>query len=246
MQRRFAGIARLYGQSGAETIFAAHVAVVGVGGVGSWVVEALARSGVGSLTLIDADHVSESNINRQLPALGNTLGRAKIDVLAERVALINPNCRVNGMDCFVEQDNLAQILDKDYTWVVDCIDNFRIKAAMIAYCRRNAISIVTAGAAGGQIDPARVQVSDLYKTEQDALLAKTRRLLRQHYGFPTNPVRRFGVAAVWSAEAVKTSRVCDTQSDYSLNCAGFGACMPVTATFGMLAAAHVLKKLAVD
>lgn len=244
MQRRFAGITRLYGELGAESIIEAHIAVIGVGGVGSWVVEALARSGVGHLTLIDADYVAESNINRQLPALDNTLGRDKIDVLAERVALINPTCQVTCVDAFVDMDNLAELLRKEFTWVVDCIDNFRVKAAMIAHCRREKMPIITLGAAGGQVDPGKIQVSDLRKTEQDALLAKTRRLLRQRYGFPSNPARSFGVPAVWSIEPVRISQACVPQADHSLNCAGFGACMPVTASFGLLAAAHVLNALA--
>lgn len=243
MQRRFAGISHLYGESGAHVIAQAHIAVIGVGGVGSWVVEALARSGVGRLTLIDADHVAESNINRQLPALENTLGRSKPDVLAERVVLINPICRVDCVDRFVDLTNIAELLDTDFTWVIDCIDNFRVKAAMIAHCRRRNIAIITVGAAGGQRDPGKIQVSDLRKTEQDALLARTRRLLRQSYHFPTNPARRFGIPAVWSIERVKDAQGCHPQSDHSLNCAGFGACMPVTATFGMLASAHVLNAL---
>ncbi len=225
-------------------MFAAHVAVVGVGGVGSWVVEALARSGVSHISLIDADHVAESNINRQLQALEDTLGRAKTEVLAERIALINPACQVDCMEDFVGLDNLTTLLDKRYAWVVDCIDDFRIKAAMIAYCRRQHIAVITVGAAGGQLSPGEIRVSDLHKTEQDALLARTRRLLRQDYGFPRTLTRQFSVPAVWSAEPVKASRHCAEQTDHSLNCAGFGACMPVTATFGMLAAAHVLNDLA--
>jgi len=243
-ERRFGGIERLYGSFGATRIAQAHVVVVGVGGVGSWAVEALARSGVGRLTLIDLDHVAESNINRQLPALEDTLGAAKVAVLAQRVRLINPHCQVSAVEEFVQADNLAQLIPADAAWVLDCIDSYRTKAAMIAFCRRRKQSIVTAGGAGGQLDPSRVRVSDLRKTEQDALLARTRRLLRQDFGFPSNPKRSFGVPAVWSDEPVRDAQGCEIQQDGSLNCAGYGACMPVTASFGLAAAAHVLRDIA--
>ena len=242
-ERRFVGIQRLYGMAGAERLHAAHVAVIGVGGVGSWAVEALARSGIGTLTLIDSDHVTESNINRQLPALDNTLGRAKIDVLAERIAQINPSCTVHRIDQFVEQDNLTELIQSDYTWILDSIDNFRLKAALIAYSRRQRQRILTVGAAGGQTDPTQVRTTDLRKTAQDALLARTRRLLRQQYGYPKNPARTFGVPAVWSSEPVLAAQSCQTQTDSSLNCAGYGACMPVTATFGMVASAYIIKQI---
>lgn len=243
-ERRFGGIARLYGERGAAQIAAAHLAVVGLGGVGSWAVEALARSGVGCLTLIDMDHVAESNINRQLPALQDTLGMLKADVLAERVRAINPAIEVRVVNAFVDTENLQDLMAPDFDWVLDCIDSFRVKAAMIAHCRRHKQAIVAAGAAGGQIDPTRVRVSDLRRTEQDALLARTRRLLRQEHGFPRNPRRSFGVPAVWSDEPVHSSQGCGVQQDNSLNCAGFGACMPVTASFGLAAAGYVLGMLA--
>lgn len=242
--RRFGGIQRLYGEEGAARIAASHVAVVGVGGVGSWVVEAMARSGVGHLTLIDMDHVAESNINRQLPALEGTLGMLKAGVLAERSLAINPCLQVEVVDAFVDAGNLEQIIRPDFGWVIDCIDSFRIKAGMVAFCRRRRQSIITAGAAGGQLDPTRVRVSDLRRTEQDPLLARTRRLLRQEYGFPGNPKRSFGVPAVWSDEPLRSPGDCGTSRDSSLNCAGFGACMPVTAGFGLAAAGYVLRDIA--
>lgn len=241
--RRFAGIGRLYGRQALDRFGSAHVVVIGVGGVGSWAVEALARSGIGRLTLVDMDHVAESNINRQLPALESTLGRAKIDVLAERVRDISPGCGIECIDEFVTLSNLEHLLPAS-DWVMDCIDSARIKSALIAYCRRNSRKIITAGAAGGQVDPTRVRVSDLRRTEQDALLARTRRQLRQDYGFSGNPKRAFGVPAVWSDEPVSVVAQCGEQTDGSLNCAGYGACMPVTAGFGLAAAAHVLRALA--
>ena len=245
--RRFGGIGRLYGEEALARFGRAHLCVIGVGGVGSWAVEALARSGIGALTLIDADHLVESNINRQLPALEPTLGRAKIEVLAERIAQINPEARVTLVDDFLDQDNLTDLIDSTFDHVIDCIDQFRIKAALIHHCRRRRIPLVVTGAAGGQMDPLRIRISDLSRTEQDPLLARTRRLLRQQYGFSSNPRRRFQVPAVWSDEPVTAPqgrRACGTARGGGLNCAGHGACTPVTASFGMAAAAHVLRRLA--
>lgn len=245
-RRRFAGIERLYGDSAARKIFSSHIVVVGVGGVGSWVVEALARSGVARLDLIDFDHVSESNINRQLCALESTLGRTKIEVLAERVSQIHAGCEVRLFDAMLDQANMSSLITLECDWVIDCIDSFRIKAQLIAECRERRQSILTVGGAGGQIDGTRVRVSDLRQTEQDKLLAQTRRLLRQEYRFPRNPKRSFGVPAVWSDEPVRQSQACSTQQDTSLNCAGFGSSMAVTASFGLAAAGHVLNLLARD
>ena len=242
--RRFGGVARLYGESGLAALGAARVCVVGVGGVGSWAVEALARSAVGSITLIDMDHVAESNINRQLPAIEPELGRAKVGVLRERIATINPGCRVETVEDFVTRDNLDVMIDPGHDWVMDCIDSFRVKAALIAFCRRRRQSVITVGGAGGQRDASRIQLGDLRRTEQDPLLARTRKLLRQDYGFPSNPKRRFGVPCVWSDEPqVAPPAGCESAPEGSLNCAGYGACMPVTATFGLVAAGHVINQL---
>lgn len=243
-QRRFGGIARLYGADGLAALASARVCVIGVGGVGSWAVEALARSAVGQVCMIDMDHVAESNVNRQLPAVDGQLGRAKVEVLRERVAAINPGCRVETREDFVTLDNVDTLIPADAHWVLDCIDSFRVKAALIAHCRQRRQAVITVGGAGGQRDPTRVRVSDLRRTEQDPLLARTRRLLRQSHGFPRNPRRRFGVPCVWSDEPqLAPADACDPQTEGSLNCAGFGACMPVTATFGMAAAAHVIAEI---
>jgi tRNA A37 threonylcarbamoyladenosine dehydratase len=244
-ERRFGGIVRLYGEEVALRFASSHVVVVGVGGVGSWAVEALARSGIGRLTLIDMDHVAESNINRQLAALESTLGRSKIETLRERVRDIDPACEVSCTDDFVTPENLDSLLP-DADWIMDCIDSARVKSALIAHCRRRSQAVITAGAAGGQKDPTRIRVTDLRRTEHDALLARTRRQLRQHYGFPSNPKRSMGVPAVWSNEPVHRPVACETASDGSLNCAGYGSCMPVTAGMGLAAAAHVLQRLAAD
>ena len=244
LERRFGGVGRLYGDSALAVLAATRVCVVGVGGVGSWAVEALARSAVGHITLIDMDHVAESNINRQLPATEPELGRAKVEVLRERVGMINPECRVETIEDFVTVDNPALLIAGDHDWVLDCIDSFRVKAALIAFCRRRRQSVITVGGAGGQRDATRVRVSDLRKTEQDPLLARTRKLLRQDYGFPSNPKRRFGVPCVWSDEPqAAPAGACESTPEGSLNCAGFGACMPVTASFGLVAAGYVIDKI---
>ena len=243
-ERRFGGIGRLYGEPGLSALTAARVCVVGLGGVGSWAVEALARSALGHITLIDMDHVAESNINRQLQATEPNLGRAKAQVLRERIVTINPDCHVETVEDFVTLDNMDALIAADHHWVLDCIDSFRVKAAIIAFCRRRRQSIITAGGAGGQRDATRVRVSDLRKTEQDPLLARTRRLLRQDYGFPANPKRRFSVPCVWSDEPqAAPAGACGSAPEGSLNCAGYGACMPVTATFGLIAAGYVIDKI---
>ena len=252
-ERRFGGVRRLYGERALERFRTAHVCVTGIGGVGSWAVEALARSAVGRLTLVDLDHIAESNINRQLHALTGTLGMAKVQVMAARIREINPDCRVTAIEDFLTLENHANLLDADYDHVIDCIDGFRIKAALIAHCRRRRIRLVTVGGAGGQTDPTRVRVADLSRTEHDALFAKTRKLLRQDYGFPKNLKRRFDVPCVYSDEQplfpAGDGGVCHGKPHGAgvgrLNCAGgLGSSMAVTATFGLVAAAHVLKKLA--
>jgi tRNA A37 threonylcarbamoyladenosine dehydratase len=247
-ERRFGGIGRLYGQLALARFRAAHVCVVGVGGVGSWIVEALARSAVGQLTLIDLDNVAESNINRQIQALSGTIGQAKIGALAERIAQINPSCKVNLVEDFIEPDNVEQMIaGKGFDYVIDAIDSVKSKAALIAYCRNHAIPIVCIGSAGGQTDPTRIEVRDLTRTEQEPLLKMVRKRLRSQYNFPRSLKTKFGVDAVFSMEPLvlpETDASCEIDAVTGLNCAGFGSAMVVTATFGMFAAAHVLGKLA--
>lgn len=247
-QRRFGGISRLYGETALAAFGKAHVCVIGIGGVGSWAVESLARSAIGRLTLIDMDHVAESNINRQLPAMDDTLGTAKIEIMAQRISRINSRAQIQLLDDYISLENIPELIDRDFDFVVDCIDSFRIKSALIAHSRGNGINMITTGGAGGQIDPTRIRHSDLSLTEQDPLLAKTRRQLRHQYGFPRNPRRRFGIPAVWSDEPVRqflaAPDVCNGAPNNSLNCGGLGSCTPVTAGFGMAAAAYVLNSLA--
>jgi tRNA A37 threonylcarbamoyladenosine dehydratase len=247
--RRFGGIGRLYGERALERFRTAHVCVIGVGGVGSWIVEALARSAVGQLTLIDLDNVAESNINRQIQALTGTIGQPKIEALRDRIAQINPFCKVTLVEDFIEPDNIAQMVGGGrFDYVVDAIDSVKAKAALIAYCRDHALPLVTIGGAGGQLDPTRIEVRDLGRTEQEPLLKKVRKLLRAQYGFSRGEKQKYGIDAVFSMEPLRypeAEDACEIDSSITgLNCAGFGSSMVVTASFGMIAAAHILRKLA--
>lgn len=248
-ERRFGGIARLYGTAALERFRTARVCVIGVGGVGSWVVEALARSAIGAIAMIDLDNIAESNVNRQIHALSDTLGKAKVTALAERIGQINPYCRVTEIEDFVDPDNVAEFVAPGrYDFVIDAIDNVRAKTALIAHCRTHAIPLITIGGAGGQIDPTRIEVRDLARTEQEPLLAKVRKRLRAQYGFPRGDKSRFGIDAVFSTEPLRPPQgACETGATAGvtgLNCAGFGSSMAVTASFGLVAAAQVLRKLA--
>ena len=248
--RRFGGIARLYGERALERFRAAHVCVIGVGGVGSWIVEALARSAVGHLTLIDLDNVAESNINRQLQALSSTIGMPKIEALRQRITLINPYCKVTLVEDFIDPENIeTMIAGKGFDYVVDAIDGVKSKAALIAYCSANKLPLVVIGGAGGQIDPTRIEVRDLARTEQEPLLKKVRKILRARYGFAKGEKNKYHIDAVFSMEPLRypdmgDACAVDPNSITGLNCAGFGSSMVVTATFGMVAAGHLLRKLA--
>jgi tRNA A37 threonylcarbamoyladenosine dehydratase len=252
-ERRFGGIARLYGDAGLARFRASHVCVIGVGGVGSWVVEALARSAIGRITMIDLDNLAESNINRQIHALTDTLGQAKVSALAQRIAQINPYCQVTEIEDFVSADNLDEMIgSRAYDYVIDAIDNVRAKTALIAYCRAHGIKLVTIGGAGGQVDPTKIEVRDLCRTEQEPLLAKVRKRLRAEHRFPRGTKNKFGIDAVFSTEPLRFPEIeeaCAIDDDErsgvtGLNCAGFGSAMVVTAAFGLVAASHVLNKLA--
>jgi tRNA threonylcarbamoyladenosine dehydratase len=256
-ERRFGGVGRLYGAAALRYFQQAHVCVIGVGGVGSWAVEALARSAIGAITMIDLDNLAESNVNRQIHALTDTLGKAKVTALATRIAQINPFCKVTEIEDFITPDNLEQMLGtQHYDYVIDAIDNVRAKTALIAYCREKGIRLITIGSAGGQIDPTRIEVCDLCRTEQEPLLAKVRKRLRAQYGFPRGTKNKFGIDAVFSTEALRfpeTAESCAVDEDKmqqqgvtGLNCAGFGSAMVVTASFGLVAVAQVLRKLALD
>jgi tRNA A37 threonylcarbamoyladenosine dehydratase len=246
LSRRFGGTTRLYGEGALDRLLAAHVCVVGIGGVGSWAVEALARSGVGRLTLIDLDHVAESNMNRQIHAVEENLGKAKAQAMAERIASFHPACRVEIVDDFVTVDNVAQLVPACDA-LIDAIDQVRAKAALLAHCQRQRIHVMTTGGAGGRIDPTRTVVDDLSRTVQDALASKVRALLRKEYGYTRDPKKKFGIECVYSPEQIRrpAGNACEVDEGglHGLNCAGYGSSVAVTAGFGFAAAARVLERL---
>jgi tRNA threonylcarbamoyladenosine dehydratase len=250
---RFRGLERLYGVGSSARLAQAHVCVVGIGGVGSWVVEALARSAVGHLTLIDADDVCVSNTNRQLHALEGEYGRPKVEVMADRARAINPSIEVDVFADFLTPSNLERLLDRGYDLVIDCCDAFRVKVEMIAWCRRRKLPLIVSGSAGGRIDPTLVRVRDLSRTEHDAMLALIRKKLREEFHFPRGPKRYFGVQAIYSLENVRYPQadgsVCGqrptaVEGGLKLDCgAGLGAATHVTATFAFVAVATAIQKL---
>jgi len=243
LERRFGGLRRLYGDAGYEALRAGRVAVVGLGGVGSWVAEAMARSGVAGLTLIDFDHVSESNINRQIQALGSTVGMAKGVALRQRIADIHPGCEVTVVDAFADADNWPALLPAPVDVLVDACDEVRAKAVLAAWAIDTGTPCVAVGAAGGKWRPERVEVSDLAEVTHDPLLAALRQRLRQHHGAARKGC--IGLACVFSREPVAMplleADACNT--DGSLNCHGYGSTVTVTATFGMVAAAQAALAL---
>lgn len=253
IDERFRGVDRLYGAGSAARLSQTHVCVIGVGGVGSWVVEALARSAIGRLTLIDADEVCLSNTNRQMHALDGQFGRAKVAVMAERARAINPAIRVDALAEFVTPSNLETMLDRGYDLVIDCCDAFRVKVEMTAWCRRRKLPLIVSGSAGGRTDPTLVRVRDLSRTEHDAMLALIRRKLREEFRFPRGPKRYFGVQAIYSLENVRYPQpdgsVCgqrpqDSEGGLKLDCGGgLGAVTHVTATFAFAAVSCAIGKL---
>lgn len=244
-ERRFGGLARLYGVAGAAAIRRAHVAVVGIGGVGSWAAEALARSGVAQLTLIDLDHVAQSNINRQVHALSTTVGQSKVQAMAERIALIHPGCQVHGVEDFAEPGNWPAILPPGVQAVIDACDQVKAKTAMAAWAVKTHMPFVTVGAAGGKRHGHKVEVDDLAHTTHDPLLAQLRYRLRREHGAAQGG-KRIGVTCVFSREAVAPPHAsCDLDAgDGTLNCHGYGSTVAVTASFGLCAAGWLMDRIA--
>ncbi|MEN1927009.1 tRNA threonylcarbamoyladenosine dehydratase [Luteimonas sp. MJ293] len=251
---RFGGIDRLYGSGTVARLSRMQVAVVGLGGVGSWVAEALARSGVGRLVLIDADDLCVSNTNRQLPALQGQYGRGKAEAMAERCLAINPLATVEPVASFLTPGNLDELLDRGHDLVVDACDSLRTKVEAIAWCRRRKLPVITVGSAGGRIDPTLVRIRDLSRTEHDAMLALVRKKLRGDFNFPRGPKRYFGVPAVYSLENVRYQQgdgsVCglrpqlDPDAALKLDCGtGLGAATHLTGTFAFAAVGKVLEIL---
>jgi tRNA A37 threonylcarbamoyladenosine dehydratase len=252
INERFGGIDRLYGVGSVDRLAQAHVCIIGIGGVGSWVVEALARSGIGRLTLIDADDVCVSNTNRQLHALDGEFGKPKVAVMADRAKKIHPAIRIDALEQFLTPANLESLLDRGYDLVVDCCDAFRVKVVTIAWCRRRKLPLITCGSAGGRTDPTLIAVRDLSKTEHDAMLALVRKKLREEFHFPRGPKRYFGVQAVYSRENVRYPQadgsVCGTRPEQGetlkLDCGGgLGAATHVTAAFAFAAVSRIIERL---
>ncbi len=249
---RFGGIQRLYGDDGLEKILNANIAVVGIGGVGSWAAEALARSGIGRITLIDNDVLCETNINRQIHALSNTLEKSKVAVMAARLKQINPDIIIEVLNHYITKENTADFIDNRFDFVIDGIDSVMSKAALIAFCKRNKIRLITVGAAGGQTDPTKITIKDLSRASGDPLLAKIRNELRRHYNYPRNVKRTFSIEAVFSEQqliypqqdgTVSQARPRD-QELANMNCSGgFGAASFVTAGFAFAAVSRVLQKI---
>lgn len=245
LQRRFGGLERLYGVSGAARIRGAHVAVVGIGGVGSWAAEALARSGVNRITLIDLDQVAESNINRQIHAITATVGQAKVDAMRDRIAQINPGCEVHCIEEFVEPGNWPALLPQGVTAVIDACDQVKAKTAMAVHARRHKQLFISVGAAGGKRLAHKVDIDDLSQTTHDPLLAQLRYRLRREHQAPRDG-KKMGVACVFSREAVAPpdASCAIDGADGTLNCHGYGSVVAVTATFGQCAAGWVLDQIA--
>jgi tRNA A37 threonylcarbamoyladenosine dehydratase len=251
---RFAGIDRLYGVGSVARLAGCRVAVVGLGGVGSWVAESLARTAVGHLSLIDADDLCVSNTNRQLPALAGQYGQNKARAMAERCRAINPQIDAVPVEAFLTGANMEALLDQGFDLVVDACDSFRAKVEMIVWCRRRKLPLITVGAAGGRTDPTLVRVRDLSRTEHDAMLALIRKRLRADYRFPRNKDRFFGVQAIYSLENVKYPQadgsVCGVRPQMGadaalkLDCgAGLGAATHITGAFAFAAAGKAVEML---
>ena len=245
----FSAVGRVYGAAACQRLREAHVCIVGIGGVGSWVAEALARSGVGELTFIDPDDISTTNINRQVHADISTVNQSKVEVMQQRVALINPDCVCHAIDDMLVVKNIEKYIDKRFDFVIDAMDSILFKAALINYCKRNKIQVITIGGAGGRTDPGKIAIADLSKTWNDALAAKVRQRLRSKHGFKIR--KRFRVECVFSTEQARYPAG-DGEVSYrkpgvaatTLDCdSGYGSLVSVTASFGFIAAARVMNKL---
>lgn len=259
--RRFGGVSRLYGAEGLKRLQASHVCVLGIGGVGSWAVEALARNAIGRITLVDLDNIAESNVNRQLHAVEGEFGKAKVTAMAERIRRINPHAEVTEVEDFVTAENVHRILDQPFDGMIDCIDDAQAKMAIAAFCKQQQIPLMMTGGAGGRLDPTSIRHEDLSLVTGDRLLAKVRNGLRRDYGFPKGfdgagklsaakrKALNFGITAVYSDEPMSPpeleNEACERPkiSVTGLNCAGYGSSVCVTAAFGFTAVALLLKQL---
>jgi tRNA A37 threonylcarbamoyladenosine dehydratase len=246
---RFSGLTRLYTETGVNALMDATIMVAGIGGVGSWVAEALARSAIGKIILVDLDDIATTNINRQLHALDSTIEQSKVEVMKDRIMDINPTCDVVAIEDFITTETISDYITSDIDVVIDAVDSIKAKAAMIAFCKRNKIKIITVGGAGGQIDPLQIRSADLAKTIQDPLAAKLRSELRRFYNFSKNPKRNFGVECIYSTEQLRypqedgsvSFQKSQQQGSGKMDCStGFGAFVGVTANFGFTAASRAI------
>ena len=233
--RRFGGVARLYGEEGLAAFEMAHVLVAGLGGVGSWAAEALARSAVGEMTLVDFDHIAPSNVNRQLHAIEGEFGKSKVQAMTERLLAINPGLKIHVVDDFLTPENIPLHIENNASLVVlDATDDVKMKTALAAHCKKQ-IPLIICGGAGGKLDPSRIRAEDLSKTTQDPLLSKIRYNLRKDHGFTSDPKKKFQITAIYSDEPRQGV------ASGGLACSGYGSAVTVTATFGFVAAAEALK-----
>ena len=264
-ERRFGSVKRLYGEAGMTRLEASHVCVIGIGGVGSWVAEALARSAVGNITLIDLDNIAESNVNRQIHALEGEFGKAKVTAMAARIRTINPTCRVHEIEDFVTPENVGNMLGCGFDIVLDAVDDVKAKVAIATYCRTNKVALITTGGAGGRLDATKIKAADLSAVQGDKLLAKVRNLLRRDFNFPkasnAKKSAKFGILAIYSDEQTLKPDVINLKKDAvqanihagvgdaqitsisGLNCAGYGSSVCVTAPFGFAAAGLAIQHL---
>ncbi|MCM8534365.1 MAG: tRNA cyclic N6-threonylcarbamoyladenosine(37) synthase TcdA [Lentisphaeraceae bacterium] len=250
-EHRFGGIQRLYGNNEAEILRNAHICIIGIGGVGCWIAESMARCGVGEITLIDWDDVCLSNSNRQLHAMNGTVGKSKVDVMADRIALINPACKVNARREFFNEENHEEILSTKFDYVFDAIDSFSAKCLLISACKERKIPIIVSGGAGGRMDPSQIQIADMSKSHGDPLLAKVRAKLRKDYRFPRNLKKKFKVACAFSPEqplypqgdGCVANKKPEGQN-LKLDCfSGFGTATFITGTFGFAMAGYAVKEI---
>lgn len=254
MLKRFNGTARLLGNNALHHLQTAHVVVIGMGGVGSWAAECLARSGIGQLTLIDLDVIAESNINRQIHAQDSTLGADKVHVMANRIASYAPNCQVNTIDDWITDKNVAQLVPATAHIVLDCIDQVLPKTALVVLCQLRQQKLIVCGAAGGKFDLTLLKIADLSKVTHDPLLASLRYRLRKHYGLSAAPsihtskLKPMNVSCIYIAQPVnkpfiEKEPLCSTNGLHGLNCAGYGSMMHVTASMGLQAAAWAIQQI---
>jgi tRNA A37 threonylcarbamoyladenosine dehydratase len=241
--RRFGGVERLYGKKALDRFKNSHVCVIGIGGVGSWAAEALARNAVGQITLIDLDHIAESNINRQIHALSSTLGKSKVLAMKERILEINPMCQVDIIDDFISNDNIEIFIKPHFNVVIDAIDQATIKTTLALHTLSEKISLVMTGGAGGRIDPSCIKIADLSLTHGDRLIAKIRHDVKK--ALQLKESQKVGIDVVFSDEAMmRPDEACENdQALTGLHCGGYGSSVMVTATFGFMTASRALKKL---